>query len=127
MNMENIDISCSSEWHIAQSFHRIFPNEFQYVGKKKWNYWDETSHTWKEDVRKERLQNKIKVDFCSYARERATFWQQQILENNTIDKHTATHTIIRILMMTQKLQTLPFLRKVIRELQEFYETSSPMT
>lgn len=119
--METIDACCSSEWHIAQAFHTFFPREFKYNGKRKWSYWDINAQQWLDDIRNEHLLTKIKVDFCSIARERATQLQQQILSNQIIDRHSNTHIIIRILNMTQKLQSLPFLKKVVRELQEFYD------
>jgi hypothetical protein len=121
MQNEIIDECCSSEWYVARAFHALFKDTFAYNGNGKWSVWDRQSAQWTPDAQNAVLRKHVKTIFCSYIRERAAWWQHELETNPDIDKHAASSMIMRLLSMSQKLQQPAFLRKVVRELQEFFE------
>ena len=115
-----IDECTLSEWYIAQVFVKLFPNEFQYSGSKKWMVWDSTNNDWKLDTNLHQLKARMRYDLARKVMERAKYWQQKVATKEVADMHTASTMIQRLLTISQKLQMDPFVNKIIRELQEHY-------
>lgn len=119
-DLDTIDECTLSEWYIAQAFAKIFPDEFRYHGTRKWVFWDPVINEWVHDTNLRQLKARMRYDLARKVMERAKYWQQKVATKQVTDMHTASTMIQRLLTISQKLQTDPFLGKVIRELQEHY-------
>jgi hypothetical protein len=65
------------------------------------------------------LKSRIRTEFCALLRAQATQLQKNAGEDE--DAHIVSRKIMRLLSIAQRLQSETFLRKVLRELPEFYE------
>lgn len=115
---EVIDDCSVSEWYTAQVFAKLFPNEYRYDGLRRWSYWD--GQEWKRDANNANIKARLRYDLSTKILQRAKFWQDKVATKNVQDMHTAGLMIQRLLNISQKLQTDIFLRKILRELQEYY-------
>lgn len=115
-----IDECTMSEWYTAKVFAKLFSGSFRYDGIRKWSYWDVTEKQWVHDENRDHIRGRLRYDLSQRVLQRAKYWQQQVAAKQVTDLHTAGLMIQRLLTISQKLQTDAFLRKVLRELQEYY-------
>lgn len=117
---EIIDECTLSEWYIAHVFSHLYPNKYKYEGTRHWSFWDLDTKEWKPDINNNHIKNCLRYDLSIKVLQRAKFWQEKVATRMVTDMHMASLMIQRLLTISQKLQTEPFIRKIVRELQEHY-------
>lgn len=120
MDADIIDECTFSEWYIAHVFSHLYPNEYRYDGTRHWSYWNPETSEWKPDKNCHHIKARLRYDMSTKVLQRAKYWQEKVATKQVTDMHMASLMIQRLLTISQKLQTDPFVRKIMRELQEHY-------
>ena len=115
-----IDECTLSEWYTANVFHAIFPKHYRYDGSRRWSFWDDNLKQWLPDENCNNIKTRLRCDLSERILKRAKYWQQRITTHQETDTHAALVMIQRLLTISQKLQNEKYIRKILRELQEYY-------
>lgn len=71
--IDNCNIKLS-HYDMAFVLSNIYKNKYRYLGKQKWEYYDETEQAWKEDNNKKNLKYDIKLNLSDMFMKRSLHW-----------------------------------------------------
>lgn len=115
-----IDQITPSEYSCAGCFHALFPQRFQYSQDGCWYH--HSNGEWVADPQKHTLKHVLRSEFFSLLMGRAKQLQDRLNTQQNECDHDTSFRVLRLMDISRKLQSEVFLRNVLRELIEWYNT-----
>jgi hypothetical protein len=108
----------TTHYDIAVLLHKLFANDFRYLGKNHWEYYDTEEKIWKHDIRTQIFKNTIKTQISDLFVHRYTFWYNKSLNSTNIYYRDISDNMLRI---GYKLKNINFISTVIKEARGFFD------
>jgi hypothetical protein len=111
-----------THYDISTLVHKVFKNNYRYMGGRRWEYLDLSDQTWKHDLKSRRLATDIKVIISDLFVQRALYWYDKSQEITNIDSEIHSKIMSeKMLKASVKLKNQTFISTVIKEARSFFD------
>lgn len=121
--IDNCNIKLS-HYDMAYVLSKIYNNKYRYLGKKKWEYYDD-DNTWKDDENKKHLIKDIKNNLSNMFVKRSSHWLEMSLNEKCVN-HEILYKIKsnKLLTAANYLKDDKYISIVIKEATSFFDIHS---
>lgn len=122
--IDNCNIKLS-HYDMAFVLSKIFNNKYRYLGKKKWEYYDDDDIIWKDDENKKHIINDIKYNLSNMFVKRSSYWLDLSLKEKCVDLEILYKIKSnKLLIAANYLNDDKYISIVIKEATSFFDIHS---
>lgn len=112
----------ATHYDIAVLLHKVFKRDFRFIGKNRWEYYDNSENLWKQDDKMLHLKNAIKTHICGLFISRYLYWFNKSLDVRNADESFHYRYISdNMLRISYNLKSITFISTVIKEARGFFD------